>query len=123
MAIFLNEQSKIIVQGITGGEGTKHSTKMLAAGSNIVGGVNARKAGSTVSIGGKDLTVFGDGSQTRSFCFVSDLVAGILKLVFSNLNEPVNIGNPNEMTILQLAETIVEMTASKSTIDHRPLPA
>ena len=59
MAIFLNENSKIIVQGITGSEGTKHSTKMLAAGSNIVGGVNARKAGTTVTIGGRDLTVFG----------------------------------------------------------------
>jgi succinyl-CoA synthetase alpha subunit len=59
MSIFLNENSKIIVQGITGGEGTKHSTKMLAAGTNIVGGVNARKAGTSVSIGGKDLTVFG----------------------------------------------------------------
>jgi succinyl-CoA synthetase alpha subunit len=59
MSIFLNEHSKVIVQGITGGEGTKHSTKMLAAGTNIVGGVNARKAGSSVSIGGKDLTVFG----------------------------------------------------------------
>jgi succinyl-CoA synthetase alpha subunit len=59
MSIFLNENSKVIVQGITGGEGTKHSTKMLAAGTNIVGGVNARKAGTTVTIGGKDLTVFG----------------------------------------------------------------
>jgi succinyl-CoA synthetase alpha subunit len=59
MAIFLNEHSKIIVQGITGSEGTKHSTKMLAAGTNIVGGVNARKAGTTVTIGGRDLTVFG----------------------------------------------------------------
>ncbi|HWM58905.1 MAG TPA: succinate--CoA ligase subunit alpha [Pseudonocardia sp.] len=59
MSIFLNEQSKVIVQGITGGEGTKHSTKMLAAGTNIVGGVNARKAGTSVSIGGRDLTVFG----------------------------------------------------------------
>ena len=59
MAIFLIENSKIIVQGITGSEGTKHSTKMLAAGSNIVGGVNARKAGTTVTIGGRDLTVFG----------------------------------------------------------------
>jgi succinyl-CoA synthetase alpha subunit len=59
MAIFLGETSKIIVQGITGSEGTKHSTKMLAAGSNIVGGVNARKAGTTVTIGGRDLTVFG----------------------------------------------------------------
>ncbi len=59
MSIFLNQRSRVIVQGITGGEGTKHSTKMLAAGTNIVGGVNARKAGTTVTIGGKDLTVFG----------------------------------------------------------------
>jgi succinyl-CoA synthetase alpha subunit len=59
MSIFLNENSKVIVQGITGGEGTKHTTKMLAAGTNVVGGVNARKAGQIVSIGGRDLTVFG----------------------------------------------------------------
>jgi succinyl-CoA synthetase alpha subunit len=59
MSIFLNENSKVIVQGMTGGEGTKHTTKMLAAGTNIVGGVNARKAGQTVTIGGKDLKVFG----------------------------------------------------------------
>jgi succinyl-CoA synthetase alpha subunit len=59
MSIFLNEHSKVIVQGITGSEATKHSTKMLAAGTNIVGGVNARKAGQSVTIGGKDLTVFG----------------------------------------------------------------
>jgi succinyl-CoA synthetase alpha subunit len=58
MSIFLNENSRVIVQGITGGEGTKHTAKMLAAGTNIVGGVNARKAGTSVSIGGKDLTVF-----------------------------------------------------------------
>ncbi|MFC4942804.1 succinate--CoA ligase subunit alpha [Pseudonocardia sp. GCM10023141] len=59
MAIFLTENSKVIVQGITGGEGTKHATKMLAAGTNIVGGVNARKAGTVVTIGGKDIKVFG----------------------------------------------------------------
>jgi succinyl-CoA synthetase alpha subunit len=59
MSIFLNEHSKVIVQGMTGGEGTKHTTKMLASGTSIVGGVNARKAGSTVTIGGSDLTVFG----------------------------------------------------------------
>ena len=59
MAIFLNEDSKILVQGITGSEGTKHATKMLKAGTNIVGGVNARKAGQTITIEGKDLTVFG----------------------------------------------------------------
>jgi succinyl-CoA synthetase alpha subunit len=59
MSIFLNENSKVIVQGITGSEGTKHTTKMLAAGTDVVGGVNARKAGTSVSIGGRDLTVFG----------------------------------------------------------------
>jgi succinyl-CoA synthetase alpha subunit len=59
MSIFLNGNSRVIVQGITGGEGTKHAAKMLAAGTNIVGGVNARKAGASVSIGGRDLTVFG----------------------------------------------------------------
>ncbi|HEY2206456.1 MAG TPA: succinate--CoA ligase subunit alpha [Pseudonocardia sp.] len=59
MSIFLNQNSKVIVQGITGSEGTKHTTKMLASGTNIVGGVNARKAGQSVSIGGKDLTVYG----------------------------------------------------------------
>jgi succinyl-CoA synthetase alpha subunit len=59
MSIFLNENSKVIVQGITGSEGTKHTTKMLAAGTNIVGGVNARKAGQTVTIGGRELNVFG----------------------------------------------------------------
>ncbi|MBO0875083.1 MAG: succinate--CoA ligase subunit alpha, partial [Pseudonocardia sp.] len=59
MSIFLNEHSKVIVQGMTGAEGTRHTTKMLAAGTNIVGGVNARKAGQQVSIGGTELTVFG----------------------------------------------------------------
>jgi succinyl-CoA synthetase alpha subunit len=59
MSIFLNEHSKVVVQGLTGAEGTKHATKMLAAGTNIVGGVNARKAGSSVTIGGRDITVFG----------------------------------------------------------------
>jgi succinyl-CoA synthetase alpha subunit len=63
MSIFLTENSRVIVQGITGGEGTKHSTKMLAAGTNIVGGVNARKAGTTVTIGGKELSVFGTVEQ------------------------------------------------------------
>ncbi len=71
---------------------------------------------------GKPITVFGDGSQTRSFCYVSDLVRGIEKVLMSDLNQPVNLGNPNEMTIRQLAATIIEMTASSSTIDQRPLP-
>src|SRR5690606_40479639 len=60
MSIYLNADSKIIVQGMTGGMGSKHTTLMLEAGSNIVGGVNARKAGTTVELGGKELPVFGD---------------------------------------------------------------
>ncbi len=68
------------------------------------------------------LPIFGDGSQTRSFCYVDDLVDGLEKLVFSDLNDPVNIGNPNEMTILQLAQMIIKMTRSRSTIQFQPLP-
>ena len=70
----------------------------------------------------KPITIFGDGSHTRSFCFVSDEVEGICKLMVSNLNEPVNIGNPTEISILQLAEKIVELTGSKSEIVFKPLP-
>lgn len=70
----------------------------------------------------KPFPVFGDGSQTRSFCYVEDLINGIEKLIMSNLNEPVNIGNPNEMTVLQLAEMIIKMMGSKSKIEFKPLP-
>ena len=71
---------------------------------------------------GEPLTVFGDGSQTRSFCFVDDLVEGIWRLLNSDEVLPTNIGNPSEMTILQFAQAVIEMTGSKSTIDYRPLP-
>jgi dTDP-glucose 4,6-dehydratase len=71
---------------------------------------------------GEDVTVFGDGSQTRSLCYVSDLVDGIFRLAHSNEADPVNIGNPQELTILQLAEKIVALTGSKSRIVQRPLP-
>ncbi len=70
----------------------------------------------------EDVTVFGDGSQTRSFCYVSDLVDGIIRLMLSKENMPINIGNPAEMTIKQIAETIIEMTGSKSKIVYKPLP-
>jgi dTDP-glucose 4,6-dehydratase len=70
----------------------------------------------------EDVTVFGDGSQTRSFCYVSDLVDGIIRLMLSKENDPVNIGNPAEMTIRQIAETIIEMTGSTSRIVYKPLP-
>ena len=70
----------------------------------------------------KPLTVYGDGSQTRSYCYVADLVDGIEKMLWSKLNEPVNLGNSNEMTVLQLADVIIQMTGSKSTIERHPLP-
>src|SRR6186713_3263627 len=69
----------------------------------------------------EDVTVFGDGKQTRSFCYVDDLVAGILKLMDSSENDPVNIGNPHEMTIEGIARTIIKMTGSKSKIVYQEL--
>lgn len=71
---------------------------------------------------GKDLTAYGDGSQTRSFCYVSDLIEGIYRLLMSDLNEPCNIGNPVEMTIQQMAEKILQASGSKSKIIYAPLP-
>ncbi len=71
---------------------------------------------------GKDLTVFGDGKQTRSFCYVDDLVEGIYRLTISNHHDPVNIGNPKEMTLLEMAEKILKVTESKSKIVFKPLP-
>lgn len=71
---------------------------------------------------GEDLTVFGDGTQTRSFCFVDDLVEGIFKLLLSNEIEPVNIGNPDEISINQFAEEIIYLTNSKSRIIYKDLP-
>jgi dTDP-glucose 4,6-dehydratase len=68
------------------------------------------------------LTVFGDGSQTRSFCYVSDLIEGIYRLLMSHERLPVNIGNPNEMTVLQFAERIKALTGSLAPIEFRPLP-
>ena len=71
---------------------------------------------------GKDLTVYGNGSQTRSFCFISDLLEGIFRLLISEQNNPVNIGNPNEMTIQSLTDKILQATGSKSKIVQVPLP-
>ncbi|GAA3942924.1 NAD-dependent epimerase/dehydratase family protein [Chitinophaga oryziterrae] len=71
---------------------------------------------------GQDLTVFGDGSQTRSFCYVSDLVDGIYRLLLSDYHLPVNIGNPVEISLLQFAEEIIKLTGSKQKIIFQPLP-
>ena len=71
---------------------------------------------------GEDLTVFGDGSQTRSFCYVSDLIEGIYRLLMSDITEPVNIGNPAEITILQFAEEILKLIDTPSKISFKELP-
>ena len=74
------------------------------------------------AVKGEDLTVFGDGSQTRSFCYYTDLIDGIYRLLMSKENQPVNIGNPDEITLLSIAKKIVEITKSSSKITFKPLP-
>lgn len=68
------------------------------------------------------LTIFGDGSQTRSFCYVDDLVEGIYRLLMSDINDPINIGNPYEMSIKEMAEMVLKVTGSKSELIYKPLP-
>jgi len=70
----------------------------------------------------RPITIFGDGSQTRSFCYVSDLIDGIIRLAESGHHHPVNIGNPNEFTLLELAETVIDVTGSRSEVVHEALP-
>ena len=70
----------------------------------------------------EDVTVFGDGTQTRSFTYITDLVDGIIRLMLSKINDPVNIGNPHEMTIEEIAKTIIRMTGAKSRVIYKPLP-
>lgn len=71
----------------------------------------------------KPLTVYGKGTQTRSFCYIDDLVGGLMKLMLSKVNEPVNLGNPHEFTIMSLARMVIELAGSKSRISYRNLPA
>jgi len=71
---------------------------------------------------GEDLTIFGDGSQTRSFCYVDDLVEGIYRLLMSDHPEPVNIGNPHEITISDFAEEIINLTGTEQKVIYKPLP-
>jgi dTDP-glucose 4,6-dehydratase len=74
------------------------------------------------ALAGEDVTVFGDGTQTRSFCYVTDLVDGILRLMDADTHDPVNIGNPHEVTIEEIARTIIRLVGSSSRIVHQPLP-
>ncbi|TET43255.1 SDR family oxidoreductase [Candidatus Aerophobetes bacterium] len=76
----------------------------------------------TQAIKGESLTVFGDGSQTRSFCYVSDLIEGIYRLMMSDVNDPVNLGSSNEMPVMEFANKVLEITRSRSGIVHKPLP-
>ena len=76
----------------------------------------------TQALAGKPITVYGDGSQTRSLCYVSDLVSGIDRLLRSGLNEPVNVGNPSEITVGELAKTIRKIADSRSKIVYKALP-
>lgn len=74
------------------------------------------------AIKNKNITIYGDGSQSRSFCYISDQISGLIKLMNSSYNKPVNIGNPNEITIKEVALKIIELTKSKSKIIYLPLP-
>ncbi|MBM3253251.1 MAG: SDR family oxidoreductase [Candidatus Omnitrophica bacterium] len=74
------------------------------------------------ALGNEPITVYGDGKQTRSFCYIDDMVRGIYKLMFSDVNEPINLGNPEEITILKLAKLIISITNSKSEIIFKSLP-
>jgi dTDP-glucose 4,6-dehydratase len=74
------------------------------------------------ALNGRPITIFGDGSQTRSFCYVSDLVDGLTRLILSEEHEPVNIGNPTELTILEFAEVIQKLVGSSCAIERQPLP-
>jgi UDP-glucuronate decarboxylase len=74
------------------------------------------------ALNNEPITIYGDGSQTRSFCYVDDLVEGLIKMMASNEHGPINLGNPDEMTVLSLAEKIIELTGSSSEIIRKPLP-
>jgi dTDP-glucose 4,6-dehydratase len=76
----------------------------------------------TQALSGKPLTVYGDGTQTRSFCFVDDLIEGIYRLLISDTDDPVNLGNPQEMTIIEFARKVLDLTGSKSDIVFERLP-
>ena len=74
------------------------------------------------ALSNEDVTLFGDGTQTRSFCYVSDLVDGLLRLMVTKTSDPVNLGNPREVTITEIAKTIIDLVGSKSRLVYRPLP-
>jgi nucleoside-diphosphate-sugar epimerase len=74
------------------------------------------------ALANRPLTIFGDGKHTRSFCYVDDQIAGYVAMLDSDVTGPVNVGNPNEMPVAELAELVLEMTGSTAGVEHRPLP-
>jgi dTDP-glucose 4,6-dehydratase len=124
------DESKRYAEALTMAFHRKHGVKTtIARIFNTYGPRMALNDGRVVpafldqALRGEDLTVFGDGSQTRSFCYVSDLVEGLLRLIESNESYPVNLGNPNEMTILDFAHYIREKVGTGVGIQFRPLPS
>ena len=101
-----------VAVAVVGPSGAGKSTLLKA-----LGGLLKPSAG-VVQLAGEDITIYGDGTQTRSVCYVNDLVDGIYKLMQSDYGEPVNIGNPTEMNILDLAEKIIQITESSSQVIH-----
>ena len=99
-------------------------TAQLVDGFVLKGGHDGRVLPAFIgqALRGEDLTVFGDGSQTRSFCYVDDLVEGIYRLLMSDYAEPVNVGNPDEITISQFAEEIIKLTNTNQKIIYKELP-
>jgi len=112
--------SVFLITGGASGLGAATARMVVAGGGKAVLADVNEKDGQALA--GEPMTVFGDGSQTRSFCYVSDLVDGIYRLLLSDVPDPVNIGNPAELSVLEFARTIKELTGTKSEITFRPLP-
>ncbi len=123
------DEAKRFAEAITTAYHKKHNIETRIARIFNTYGTRMRKGDGRViptftyqALKGEDITIFGDGNQTRSFCHVSDMIDGIYKLMMSDYVLPINLGNPNEMTILELAKYIKKITKSNSKITFHPLP-
>ena len=115
------EKLTIAVLG-AGNIGGTIGRKWVSAGYQVVFGVNDPNGKNAQALRGEPLTVYGDGTQTRSLCYVSDLIRGVLAVLDKADDLPTNLGNPHEVTMIELAETIIRISGSKSRIEHRDLP-
>lgn len=123
------DESKRFSEAITLAYHREHGVEVrIARIFNVYGPLMRKRDGRAVpafisqALKNEPLTIFGDGSQTRSFCYITDMIEGLYKLMEPGVTSPVNLGNPSEITILQLAETITRLTGSKSTFKFCPLP-